>query len=71
MAAEFRNGHVARVDLSQKKLDIGKQPIEVDVGSDKLLTRTLIIASGASARWLGLAKRAGADRARRFVVRYL
>jgi thioredoxin reductase (NADPH) len=52
--SEFRHGHVSRVDLSQKKLDIGAQPIEVDVGSDKLLTRTLIIASGASARWLGL-----------------
>ena len=52
--AEFRHGHVSKVDMSQKKLDIGKQPIEVDVGKDKLLTRTLIIASGASARWLGL-----------------
>ncbi len=51
---EFRHGHVTRVDMSQKKLDIGKQPIELDVGNDKLLTRTLIIASGASARWLGL-----------------
>jgi len=52
--AEFRSGHVSRVDLSQKKLDIGKQPIEVDVGKDKLLTLTLIVSSGASARWLGL-----------------
>ncbi len=51
---EFRHGHVTSVDMSQKKLDIGKEPIEVDVGKDKLLTRTLIISSGASARWLGL-----------------
>ncbi len=51
---EFRHGHVTRVDMSQKKLDIGKQPIEIEVGADKLLTRTLIISSGASARWLGL-----------------
>ena len=51
---EFRHGHATRVDMSQKKLDNGKYPIEVDVGSDKLLTRTLIISSGASARWLGL-----------------
>ncbi len=51
---EFRQGHVTSVDMSQKKLDIGKQPIEVELGKDKLLTRTLIIASGASARWLGL-----------------
>src|SRR5579884_1921492 len=52
--AEFRHGHVTGVDMSQKKLDIGKQPIEIEVGADKLLTRTLIISSGASARWLGL-----------------
>ncbi len=52
--AAFRNGHVSKVDLSQKKLDIGKQPIAIDVGREKLFARTLIIASGASARWLGL-----------------
>jgi thioredoxin reductase (NADPH) len=50
----FLHGHVTKVDMSQKKLDIGKRPIEVELGKDKLLTRTLIIASGASARWLGL-----------------
>jgi len=52
--AELRSGHVVRVDMSQRKLDIGKQPIEIDLGREKLLSRTLIIASGASARWLGL-----------------
>jgi thioredoxin reductase (NADPH) len=52
--AEFRTGHVNNVDLSQKKLDMGRQPIEVHLGRERLLTRTLIIASGASARWLGL-----------------
>jgi thioredoxin reductase (NADPH) len=51
---EFHYGHVTRIDMSQKKLDIGKHPIEVDLEKEKLLTRTLIIASGASARWLGL-----------------
>jgi thioredoxin reductase (NADPH) len=51
---EFHTGHVSSVDLSQKKLDIGKQPISLQVGRDTLLARTLIIASGASARWLGL-----------------
>jgi thioredoxin reductase (NADPH) len=50
---EFLAGHVARVDLSQKGLH-GKKPIEVNLGRETLLTRTLIIASGASARWLGL-----------------
>ena len=52
--AELRSGHVVKVDMSQTKLDIGKQPIEIDLGREKLLSRTLIIASGASARWLGL-----------------
>ena len=52
--AELRSGHVVKVDMSQTKLDIGNQPIEIDLGREKLLSRTLIIASGASARWLGL-----------------
>jgi thioredoxin reductase (NADPH) len=45
--AEFRMGHVSAADLS-------KHPIEIKVGSETIHTRTLIIASGASARWLGL-----------------
>ncbi len=52
---EFMLGHVVSVDLSQKTEGLGKKPIEVNLGREKLLTRTLIIASGASARWLGLA----------------
>ncbi len=52
--AEFRTGHVASVDLSRKAADGSKKPLEIKVGRDTLLTRTLIIASGASARWLGL-----------------
>jgi thioredoxin reductase (NADPH) len=45
--ADYRMGHVVKADLS-------KHPIELDVGKDTIQTRTLIIASGASARWLGL-----------------
>ena len=52
--AEFLAGHVASVDLIQKSKDLGKKPIEVNLGRETLLSRTLIIASGASARWLGL-----------------
>src|SRR5215472_17661547 len=52
--AEFMAGHVASVDLSQKTANGAKKPIEVNLGRETLLTRTLIIASGASARWLGL-----------------
>jgi thioredoxin reductase (NADPH) len=52
--AQFRTGHVASIDLSQKKPDGSRKPIEIQIGRDTLLTRTLIIASGASARWLGL-----------------
>src|SRR5579863_8715826 len=52
--AEFISGHVVGVDLSQKDEKLAKKPIEVNLGRETLLTRTLIIASGASARWLGL-----------------
>ena len=52
--AEFMPGHVVSVDLSQKTQDLSKKPIAVNLGRETLLTRTLIISSGASARWLGL-----------------
>jgi thioredoxin reductase (NADPH) len=52
--ADFMAGHVVKVDLSQKAVEGSKKPIEVNLGRETLLTRTLIIASGASARWLGL-----------------
>jgi len=45
--AEYKVGHVSSADLSTK-------PITLKVGQDTIQTRTLIIASGASARWLGL-----------------
>jgi thioredoxin reductase (NADPH) len=46
--AEFRMGHLSTVDLS-------KRPFALKVGAETIHTRTLVIASGASARWLGLA----------------
>ncbi len=46
--AEYRMGHVVKADLSTR-------PFALTVGKDVIQTRTLIIASGASARWLGLA----------------
>ncbi len=45
--AEYRTGHVVKADLS-------KRPFELSLGKETIQTRTLIIASGASARWLGL-----------------
>src|SRR6202140_2899925 len=45
--AEYKHGHVTSVDLSQK-------PLRLHVGHEVVHARTLIIASGASARWLGL-----------------
>jgi thioredoxin reductase (NADPH) len=45
--AEYRMGHVVKADLS-------KQPFELSLGKETIYTRALIIASGASARWLGL-----------------
>src|ERR1700759_3699425 len=52
--AEFLPGHVVTVDLSRKKEDLGTKPISINLGKETLQSRTLIIASGASARWLGL-----------------
>ena len=45
--AEYKLGHVTKADLS-------KRPFTLHVGKDVVQTQTLIIASGASARWLGL-----------------
>src|SRR3569832_712524 len=44
---EFHSGHLHKADLS-------KRPFELHVGIDIILTKTLIIASGASAKWLNL-----------------
>jgi thioredoxin reductase (NADPH) len=45
--AEFKMAHLASVDLSQR-------PFTLNLGNEEVKTNTLIIASGASARWLGL-----------------
>ena len=45
--AEYRHGHVTSADLSQR-------PFKLHISHEVVHTRTLIIASGASARWLGL-----------------
>ncbi len=43
---EFHTGHVVHADLSRR-------PFVLDLGRETIHTRTLIVASGASARWLG------------------
>jgi len=45
--AEFLHGEVVDTDLSQR-------PFRISIDGEWVETRTLIIASGASARWLGL-----------------
>jgi|SRR5271157_88142 len=45
--AEYHHGSVVDTDLSRR-------PFRIDVGGEWIETRTLIVASGASARWLGL-----------------
>src|SRR3954452_8689942 len=45
--AEFKVGHLASADLKQR-------PFALNFGRETVHARTLIIASGASARWLGL-----------------
>jgi len=45
--AEFKAGAVTDVDLS-------KRPFKISVGKEQFEAKALIIAAGASARWLGL-----------------
>src|SRR5579862_3997512 len=45
--AEYRMAHLTSADLSQR-------PFTLHLGKHQVHTQTLIIASGASARWLGL-----------------
>jgi thioredoxin reductase (NADPH) len=45
--ATFQLAHLTRVEL-------GSHPIRLHTSAGEILTRTLIVASGASARWLGL-----------------
>ena len=45
--AEYMHGHLVSADFT-------KRPFVLNFGDKQMLTRTLIIASGASARWLGL-----------------
>src|SRR3954468_12674159 len=50
--AEIRTGHLSKADLS-------KRPFTLHFGRETVQTETLIIASGASARWLGLPSEQG------------
>jgi thioredoxin reductase (NADPH) len=45
--AQYQHGHVSKADLSSS-------PFALHVGKEIIHARTLIIATGASARWLGL-----------------
>ncbi len=45
--ATFQLAHLNKVDLS-------KNPFRLETSAGEIVTRTLIVASGASARWLGL-----------------
>jgi thioredoxin reductase (NADPH) len=45
--AEFKTGEVTKVDLS-------KRPFKLWTSDEEIETKTLIVATGASARWLGL-----------------
>ena len=45
--AQYQLGHVVSADL-------GKRPFALNLGNETIHARTLIIASGAAARWLGL-----------------
>jgi thioredoxin reductase (NADPH) len=47
LGVRFISGEVTAVDLSRR-------PFTIEVGSDRYEARALIVATGASARWLGL-----------------
>jgi thioredoxin reductase (NADPH) len=55
VGARFVSGHVDRVDLSSA-------PFTLYIGDETIRTKTLIIATGASARWLGLPEEAPAPK---------
>lgn len=45
--AEYKDGHITEADL-------GHRPFQLKVDGEPLVARTVIVASGASARWLNL-----------------
>src|SRR5579864_12731 len=45
--ADYRMAHLVSADFT-------KRPFVLNLGTEQLRARTLIVASGASARWLGL-----------------
>src|SRR4030067_2973310 len=47
LGAQFINANATKTDLS-------KRPFKVQTGAKTFLAKTLIIATGASAKWLGL-----------------
>ena len=61
---EFITDDVTSVDFSER-------PFRVSVGAQEHRARAVIVATGASARQLGLAERAGAAGARRELLRHL
>ena len=62
--AEFVTDDVTRVDFSER-------PFRVWVGDDEHRAETVIVATGASARQIGLRLRAAAARSRRLLLRDL
>ncbi|HEY3266855.1 MAG TPA: thioredoxin-disulfide reductase [Armatimonadota bacterium] len=53
VGARFHTGHADRVNLTQ-------QPFSIHMGEETIRTKTLIIATGASAKWIGLPEEAPA-----------
>ena len=62
--AEFVTDDVTKVDFSE-------QPFGVWVGDDEYRARSVIVATGASARWLGIDSEAAAQGPRRLGLRDL
>ena len=63
--AQYQLGHVDSVDLSKRPFTLARS------ARRRFGRSTLIIASGASARWLGLPSEQALDRPRSFLLRHL
>ena len=69
--AEYKVGHVVKVDLRQKTADGSRKPIEVNLGRENSADSNPDYRQRRLGALAWAAERAGADRPRRLLVRHL
>ena len=67
--AERFGARLQQVDVTD--VDFGSRPLQVKVGGDDYTADAVIVATGATAKWLGNPRRRGIDRARSLGVCHL